>query len=350
MSADQLKFERFSEAFTNHHDPDAAGHRVSFVQVTKVSGGPQNALAYVYRCLLIEDNDGAPTCYGLDNPDNNLFAPGVNMQMNLTPLERLHGQFVGLANASLETGLLTGQTLWVGLFAATPRFAADNGLRLDIRPRLKSTIPDSDGLVGKFPVVQDSGFYVSTTAQPATGANLWEQSRYFNAAAVPYAVWANLWGDTNSGVGLGDRGFAINNNTGASSEFAFLDSGTTSNVGECSRKLCRTLVPTAESVIMVPNSDPISFIVFPNSRAGGGVSDQIDKLAAADNADELPLFLALGADLDRFKAWLRRFYAADDYHNVRVPINEYFRIMMALLNKGYSFDGKFHAVEKSVNV
>jgi hypothetical protein len=354
MSADQIKFTRFSNDFWNSHDPDAAGNKVSRVEVTKVSGGPQNFLAYVYRCLMVEDNDGAPTCYGLDNPQGQVspaWPKGTNPQMGLTPLERGHGQAAGLANATLNALLWSGQVLWVGLYAATPAVAAANGLRIDTRAALKSTIPGNDGVVGKFPVVQDSGYYVSTTGQPANAAaNPWEQSRYHNAAEVPYAVHADLWDTMNSGVGVGDRGFAINNSTGASSEFSFLDTGTPNHVGESSRKLCRTLVPTPDSVIYVPNTDYISFIVFPNSRAGGGVGAQIEKLAAADNSDELPLFLALDADYDRFKAWLRRFYASNDYHSVGFPSNAFLKMLMALSGKGYPVDGVFHAVEKSINV
>jgi hypothetical protein len=345
MATDQIKFTRLHARFINSHN--RAKNRV---EVTRVSGGPANFLAFIYRCFLVEDNDGAPTCYGLDNPTN-LFAPGPHVQRGLVPLERHHGQRNGLANASFEARLWTGQPFyWAGLYATTPALAAVNGLVIDRRPELRSTMPDPhDGIVGKFPVVKSTGFYVSTTAQRARAGNPWEQDVYWNAAEVPYAVWATEWRSSGSGVGLGDNGLAINNHTGAHCEFAFRDTGTVHNVGECSRKLCRTLVPTAESVILVDDSHPISFIVFPHSRAAAGVGAQIEKLEKADNSDELPLFLSLGADLDRFKAWLRRFYQAKDYHRVSVPAS-FLALMKGLSAVGYPTDGIFHAPEKSVNV
>jgi hypothetical protein len=367
MATDQIKFSRFHGVFMNSHDPDAQGHRVTQVQVTRVSGGPANALAYVYQCFMVEDNDGAPNCYGLNSddtevkanpkdPDLRLFDgrtnrdfDGDDLQRRLTPLERSPTQFSGLANASQNRSLMPGPPIWSSLFAANRDQARAHGFLLDVRPRLGSTS-------GKFPVVKRdgpfAGFYISTTTRPAPGGspNEWDQSHWLNAAEVPYAVWADRWGDSNSGVGLGDSGLAINTNTGAFSEFKFLDGGTPNHVGECSRKLCRTLVPTPDTTAHVPNTDPISFIVFPNSRSGGGVSQGITNLAAADNSDELVLFLALGADLDEFGGWLLAFYNAVDYHGVRLP-PKYYTFMMALAAKGYPVDQiPFHAVERSINV
>jgi hypothetical protein len=350
MATDQIKFTPLDAYFNNHKDGVTAT-----IQVTKVSGGPQNFKAFAYRCRLIEDNDGAPTCYGWDNPGGQVSPPwpkGTNPQTGLTPLERAHGQAIGLANASSDANLWRAPFYWAGLFAATPAFARANGLRIDMRDGLASTLPEpapSDGLTGKRPVVKDTGYYVSTTAQPANpGANLWDQGRYYNAATVPYAVWANQWAWANTGVGLGDVGLAINNSTGAASEFAYLDSGTNYQVGESSRNLCRTLVPTADDVIMVRDVDYISFLAFPGSQGGAGVGDQLDKLAAADNGDELILFFALGADYTRYKAWLRRFYRTEDYHSIGLP-SGYHMIMMGFSHKGYPVDGIFHAPEQSVN-
>ena len=168
----------------------------------------------------------------------------------------------------------------------------------------------------------------------------------------PTRARANLWVDSNSGVDLGDSGLGINNNTGAFSEFKFLDTGTSYPVGECSRKLCRTLAPTSDDVIYVPNEDPEKLHRVPQlQRPGPGVGDGLAKLAAADNSDELLLFLALGAHF----AFASRpgsggFYAQPDSPRVRLP-NEYFNIMMALSAKGYPVDQiPFHAVEQSINL
>jgi hypothetical protein len=362
MDPDQIRIEFFNNGFVNSHDGNAPP-----VTVVKVSGGPGNALAYVYTCFLDEDNDGAPNCYGLDsdqhcntNPDGtpncvNLFAPAPDSQRGLRPLERWRGQWAGLHNAAQGKVLVADQTIWAGLVARSPDDpdVTNNRLLLDTRDALRSS-------TGTYPVVKRdgpyAGYYVSTSWPPAIpGGKEWLQSTWTDAAAVPYAVWANQWQLSGSGVDLGDGGLVINNNTGLFSEFKFLDTGTANNLGECSRKLCRTLVHTPDDAIMVNNNDPMSFIVFPNSRSGPGVGAELAKLAAADNSDELILFLALGADVGLFQSWLRGFYDPPASPRVQLP-KEYFTIMTALAHKGYpvaqmlSTGYPFRAVDRSVNM
>jgi len=65
--SDQIKFSRFA-TFKNSHN----GAKLD-VEVTRATGGRANFDAFLYRCHLVEDNDGAPNCYGLNNPVN-IFA------------------------------------------------------------------------------------------------------------------------------------------------------------------------------------------------------------------------------------------------------------------------------------
>ena len=46
------------------------------ISVAKVSGGPQNALAYVYNCYMVEDNDGALESLWLGQSGQQPFWPG----------------------------------------------------------------------------------------------------------------------------------------------------------------------------------------------------------------------------------------------------------------------------------
>jgi hypothetical protein len=135
------------------------------------------------------------------------------------------------------------------------------------------------------------------------GLKPWDANRYVNGAEVPYAVWANEWrkwkirGKT---LKLGDFGLAIRNGTGEYSGYFYGDSGTGHKVGECSQKLVNTLAPK-------PTNDLITFIAFPGSGSGPEmgrnpegiiwpmVLAQTMKLPLADNAGELPLRLAVGA-------------------------------------------------------
>jgi hypothetical protein len=298
MATTDLSFQPAPGHFTSAGDP---------VQVTKVSGGPASFSAFIYQCPFIEDNDGAPMAYGWDRP-------GDPLQQNLRPHEngslRHPSQRGGLTNAvDHPHNLWHGHDfLWVGVYAATPHFARLHGLTVDDREPLRDRR-------GRFPVVQQPGapapgYYVSMTAQPANpGLPDWDQRRYWDASAVPYAVYATHdW--LGTGVDPGDFGLAIRVKTGTYGGFFFADTRSR-GIGECSRCLVRALSPSGAE------SDPVSFLVFPGSRSGpalgpahshitGALVSQLGKALPASNAEALTRFLALGANLNRFEHALRQ--------------------------------------------
>jgi hypothetical protein len=302
------------EAFTNRGDPVD----VSSIYIT--DQGNYRLWAYVYRCHLNEDNDGAPNAYGLDNPAN-IFAPGPHVQSNLHPLEQHTNQQGVLVNdlanaASPFQNLFQNNSFhWVGLFAMTQAAAQAAGQVVDTRPELRAGNPDpNDGIVDKFPVVQrpgspTAGFYVSTTAVPADPRRQeWDPKRYWDASTIPYAVLSPGWASKRpTPVVLGDFGLAIRNDTGATSGFFFADTGDASKVGESARKLVRSLSPNGF------NEDFVTFLVFPGSGHGRPQVGQTDTLIDAavrgkmmlinntTNKLDLPLFLGgLESDMSRY--------------------------------------------------
>jgi hypothetical protein len=287
--------------------------------------------AYVYHCRLIEDIDGAPTCYGWDNPNNPL-------QQNLNPLEghRSH-QFRGLANAAdpWTAFLHHGNFSWTSLYVARTddhRVPAAVRDALDTRPELRDRH-------NRYPIVQQRrghpaagpapGYYVSMSATAANG-NLsdWDQNKYWNAAAIPYAVYANLdWPGT--AVAVGDTGLVVRNSTGRHGEFFFADTRHL-GVSECSYKVVRDLVGGP------PREDPVSFLVFPGTRADPAIGSSgtmlcatitrhLAELTKVTNASDLILFLSIAADLDRLQgfqagkdsAGQATVEASDEYQRVR---------------------------------
>jgi hypothetical protein len=301
---------------------------------------------------LVEDNDGAPKCYGWNNPNNPPNTLPNNLQQCLHPYDVLGNATKPYEN--WDAG--TQDWYWAGLYAVTPKFAKDNDLIIDQRPRLRAGRADPGGEAGKYPVVKKrsdpfAGYYVSTTGQVADyGYKPWDQKRYWNAAEVPYCVFADEWKTRQTGVDLGDFGLAIRNNSGTHSEFAFRDTGTTIKVGESSRKLCRTLVPTPDGQA-VYNEDYVSFLVFPGLKSGAaGVRTEIAKLNDADNAEELALFFALDANLYRHKLWLKKFYAQKEFDPwPSYPEKVFNSIMRALKGRGFSGTGQFLLPPASVN-
>jgi hypothetical protein len=311
MAADQLEFNEVSGSnFINEND-----NHTYAVKVTKVTG-PERFKAYVYRCHLNEDNDGAPKCYGYEYPNH-------PPQVGLKPLD-------GLANGvrPKENLFKNNDFEWVGLYALTPteRDNFNRTLVLDPRTELEASRKDYDKKTkkwnlfpkgqGRFPVVKqsgdDRGYYVSTTAQPnLKNKKLWEQERYFDASEIAYAVWANEWANRGTGVVLGDYGLAIRDGTGRNIGFLYADTGTSNKLGECSRKLTRTLYSNPYK-----NEDFVSFLVFPGSAATQGIGQagnlinitvrtQIDKLNRIGNANDLLMFLALGSNKSRFDDYLK---------------------------------------------
>ncbi len=281
--------------------------RYSHVPVFHVSGGVGDFDAFVYQCRLNLDIDGAPTTYGLDNPDNDEqsdlhplenYKPTLrwitkdkrgHQHVHIKKLTEMERQKIGLANAagSPGNGELGHQNFqrgnrrfyWAGVKSLTRSQADRSGMTIDDRPELEAGLrgyvkkgrPIVLAPVGEgyFPVLQtDSGpsagpapgYYFSTTSAHTDGDNS------LDATVVPYAVWANNWAHTSGKhrVTIGDVGLAIVNNTGNASPFLYGDSGTQNKVGECSQKLQDALGG---------GDDPglVTFIAFPKSGHGSMV-------------------------------------------------------------------------------
>jgi hypothetical protein len=217
-------------------------------------------------------------------------------------------------NAAENPLHLNNQYRWTGVYSMTERDARNRGGRelvgaLDMRDPLRDEL-------GRHPVVQqeaghvaegpEPGYFVSQTGSPADDSKRpWQQKRYWDASGIPYAVYATQqWPDLH--VNSRDYGLAIRKSTGIHSGFFFGDTRRY-GVGECSYRLVRTLTNGARL-----GPDAVSFLVFPGSRkifSEGNPTTQIhatmitqlSRLTQAYNADELVLFLALGASLSRFR-------------------------------------------------
>jgi hypothetical protein len=337
MAEDKLNFDKVHGTFTSAFVP--------YVSVTKVSGG--DFLALVYQCKFNVDWDGAPKAYGWDNPAtlNNLKQPC--RQKNLSSIETgptdPHRPPKGLRNATSPTkdinknpigfGLGSQDFDWVGVVSAT-KSEAGNRLVIDDRPVLEARH-------GKFPVVQNSGdtagYYVSQSGSFAQSGSKYEQSSYWNASSIRYAVWPSVL--HSQGLTLGDFGLVIRNQTGNASGFFFADTGSYNILGECSGHLVETVSGSARN-----NNDTVSFIVFPGSGGSatpasegnieGVVQTQMGYLNLP-NSEELIIFLALGADPDRWKNGydtsrinrvvydnIRRGLVANGFRSTRKPITE----------------------------
>ena len=261
--------------------------RFSNVSVFEVSGGRHKFAAFVYMCRLNLDLDGASNTYGYNNPEKG------SVQKNLAPLESWHkgwkgvstsvSQKAGLGNACGDPNdgskgwknfLARNRNFyWVGIKAVTKQQALTLKLLIDERPELEAGLETyaRDGKPqlkpvgsGYFPVVNpDTGYYISGTSVVADGsASVYSSKRYLDSGVVPYAVWANHWGNISVGgkkVRQGDFGLAIENNTGASIGFVYGDSGTPHKVGECSQKLHSTLGR---------GHGLVTFMAFPGSGSG----------------------------------------------------------------------------------
>jgi hypothetical protein len=272
--------------------------------------------AFIYKCVLNVDWDGAPNAYGLDRA-------GIPDQTGLDPWEspRHHG---GLGNARDNADW--GQA-WCGVYNVT-RGEAIRILRAsNLIPQKAGKGPDvlskdSEELLkkfwdnrtstayghsledlagnGKFPIVQiaemsttiKKGYYVSTTGWKDDSKDAWDPHRYLDASTVPYSVLPAL-----DGVKMGDFGLIIRNATGACTPYACGDSSGAKNgsrkLGECSGAVYLAMGKE--------NEGDFSFIVFPNSGGGSplnntsaaadAVRTQLRKLSA-EEADDLADHLA----------------------------------------------------------
>jgi len=273
--------------------------------------GPNDFSAFIYKCVLNVDWDGAPNAYGLDRH-------GIPDQTGLDPWEsRKHRG--GLGNA--RTGA-DWSNEWCAVYSVTKseaiRILRQNGLiphKPDKGPDVLS--PESQEILkrfwdnrtstayghsledlagnGKFPIVQigempstiKKGYYVSTTGWTDTSKEQWDPHRYLDASTVPYSVVPAL-----AGVGYGDFGLIIRNQTGANTPYACGDSSGAKHgshkLGECSGAVYIAMG--------LENEGDFSFIVFPNSGGGKPLTDtgaaadatrtRLSKLSA-DDADDL---------------------------------------------------------------
>jgi len=280
------------------------------VAVRKVTG-PNTFAAFVYKCVLNVDWDGAPNAYGLDRP-------GVLGQTGLDPWESPHH---GGSLSDARPGGDWGQA-WVGIYSVTRHEAIRILRQHSLIPPKPATGADvlsaaSEAILkrfwdnrtttayghslenlpgdGKFPIVQIAemstnmmaGYYVSTTGWRDDTKNLWDPHRYLDASTIPYSVVPAL-----AGVGMGDYGLVIRNKTGASTPYACGDSSGAAHgshkLGECSGAVYMAMG--------LENEGDFSFIVFPQSGSGGSLTDtraaenavraQLSKLSAGD-ADDL---------------------------------------------------------------
>jgi len=257
------------------------------VAVRKVKNS-DDFLAFLYKCPLNVDWDGAPDAYGLDRP-------GMPGQSGLDPWES-PAHRGSLSNARTHANW---SEHWCGIYTATRGEAIEilqqNGLippspkghphvlsaaSHDILRRFwdnRATTPFGHSLEdlsgnGRFPIVQipemqttiEAGYYVSKTAWEDESKEEWDPHRYLDASAVPYSVIPAL-----HGVGLGDYGLIIRNKTGASTPYVCADisadSAGSHTLGECSGAVYLALgeVKTGD----------FSFIVFPHSRNGSDITD-----------------------------------------------------------------------------
>jgi hypothetical protein len=304
------------------------------VQLTEVKGGA-DFRAIAFQCGMNRDIDGAPTCYGPRHP------PALDSLGNAT--NSTHPIF----NCKSPNSWL-----WAGLKSMTKEYAiahvpginAQNiGDFLDLNPCFKDAS-------GRFPIKQRApqpapGFYVSSTSTPADESYPeWDQRRYWNASEIPYqALTPALY---NHGVKQGDFGLAIRNDNGMINGFFFADWGNKPKVGECSAFLFNLFFPNYPRE---NNERGVSYIVFPGSGIGPSgwrvpisinstIRAQFRKLDDMGNSDELPLFIALGADISRLKTTLKN----SNSPNPKFPTTEYERITRCLRLLWYPTDGNFH--------
>jgi hypothetical protein len=304
----KLDLEPLQGAFTNGR----GGPHVDVQEVT----GLDDFDAYIFQApTIIEDNDGIPTAYA---------PPGSNLP-HLEPLSNAMRPPSALFHSNNFT--------WVGVYSMTPADAQANQVTIDQRPALC----DKEG---KYPVIQGSGapapgYYVSQSGGAAhPSLKGWNQRRYLDASTVQYGALGDAL--KGFGVSLGDVGLAIRTSNGANAAFYYADSGPETSVGECSRKVARTLFPDGSF------SDDVSFLVFPGSGRGTSglqtalaighkVKKEITKLSKASNTDILGAYFSSNSDLQG----LRQRFRTDPSKVYNYRATEFRNIMNTLRKWGY---------------
>lgn len=90
------------------------------------------------------------------------------------------------------------------------------------------------------PVVQKSGYYVSTTSLQDFRYNPWDQRRYVNAEKIPYIVLPPKVKQQGN-IGLGDIAVVYNARNGRWAYAIYADTGANTRIGEGSIALARLL-------------------------------------------------------------------------------------------------------------
>jgi hypothetical protein len=191
----------------------------------------------------------------------------------------------------------------------TPAQAATEGVDIDNQPSVRDRL-------GRFPVFQPGRrFYVSSTSSVANAAlPATAQGRYWDATTVSYgAITPPL---KRLGLGLGDFGLAIRNDTGTSEPFFYGDAGAQEKVGEMSTQLFVRLFPGNNQ-----EDHPVTFIVFPDS--GPSLADQereirsrLWEFSQADNISELIDVMAFGQSFSVFRAFGDFFVTSQTRQNI----------------------------------
>src|ERR1051325_569169 len=140
MSTDRISFRALS----------SARDKKQTVSISRVTG-PDGFNAIVYQCILNEDNDGAPTCYGPDG-------------ISPAPIEPLR---YATNHTNWEFSPTNHNFEWHAVYNRTKQQADDEERdhkpprwKIDFKPQLKDRN-------GAYPVIKqtgaDKGYYVSTT-------------------------------------------------------------------------------------------------------------------------------------------------------------------------------------------
>jgi hypothetical protein len=309
MAENDLEFSSAGTLF------DRYGHKVPVIKINS----PWRIPMLMYQCPLNVDWDGSATGYGVDRADT--ATQKFPLQKGLTPHE------TGMANAKNKK-----THTWAGVYSATeaearrilttdknfnPKISKYPGL--SPKDREKAELGDRLALIeqfidkrfpdsaGAFPVVQIQedaparGYYVSQCPAIADRSKKpWDQNYYFDAATIAYGALSDALMSAG-GVGLGDYGLIIRNDTGDSLGFFFGDrAGSGSDkVGECSGFVKTTLAPNSDD-----EDNTFTFLVFPGTGKGTPtfqapkfvdmvVRFRVQALANSPNSRELAVRMAM---------------------------------------------------------
>jgi len=255
------------------------GNDYKRVSMTSVKAGSGPVVALIYMTHMNLDFDGAPNAYG--------------------PPEKQPLDCLANAGQHDDNG-------YYGVMSVNPH-ATVHGIKPPVlvknyyHLKLDERFPDR---FGRCPVVQQTGtyagYYVSTTASSTGSRTIYDQEHYHDSLNIPFcALSYNL---STKGVGDQDFGIAIRHDSYRQASFHFMAgeghaAGTpgAGAVGECSYKVFLDIggADTARCGVYANNNFSTTFVVFPGSR-----DSRLRELSAADNSEDLAVFLALQAEVD----------------------------------------------------